>query len=121
MTTKNKTQKTEKPAKKEVFYQQGDVLLFRTDDIPSNAKPRDNGVVAYGEVTGHSHKMKGKAKVLVSKKKGKKSEEIFVKVDKASNIEHEEHNSLKIPKGNYKVKIVRERNHFTAATSAVRD
>jgi len=122
MAQKNTT-KEKSPAKKkpEVYYQQGDVLLFRVDSIPNDVTVREDNAVAYGEVTGHSHKMKGKAKVLVTKKTKKKPAETYVQVDKASNIEHEEHKPIKIPKGKYKTKIVRERNHFLDVTQQVVD
>lgn len=120
MTQKNKPKTTVKE-KKEVYYQQGDVLLFRVDSIPKGTVAKADNAVAYGEVTGHSHKMKGKAKVLVKKKTKKTPEETYVEVEKASNIEHEEHKPLKIPKGKYKAKIVRERNHFLSKTQSVVD
>ena len=38
------------------LYRQGDVLFQRIRSLPAgNQKKRENGTVAYGEVTGHSH------------------------------------------------------------------
>lgn len=111
-----KTKKTSSDIKTDApFYQQGDVLLFKVNKIPANLKERKDQTVAFGEVTGHSHRMKGKAKVF------NKNKDTFVDVSEPSNIEHEEHKPIKIPKGKYKIKIVKERNHFLNVTQYVRD
>lgn len=113
MAAKKKT----KSKKEEVYYQQGDVLLFKIDSLPKDdLKEHHEPVVAYGEVTGHSHKLKGKAKVLRSK-----NNEVYVDVLEDSTIEHEEHNPISIPKGKYISRIVRERNHFLNVTRSVVD
>ena len=36
---------------------QGDLLFERCDSIPAGLKKVQNGVLAYGEVTGHSHQV----------------------------------------------------------------
>lgn len=118
---KKSATKAAKPVSNEVYYQQGDVLLFKIDELPSKLTPHHEPVVAYGEVTGHSHKLKGKAIVLKSKPKKGEEEETYVDVQEDSTIEHEEHKPIKIPKGKYKSKIVRERNHLLSRTEYVRD
>ncbi len=40
------------------IYRQGDVLIRRIQNLPKQtATPRLNGILAYGEVTGHAHKV----------------------------------------------------------------
>lgn len=45
---------------------QGDVVIHRidVDAIPSDAKPTQNRIVAYGEATGHHHVIEGECDVL---------------------------------------------------------
>src|SRR3954453_10783779 len=51
-----------------MLYRQGDVLIARIDEVPEDleAVPRDKGrvVLAYGEVTGHAHAVRGEVELL---------------------------------------------------------
>ena len=45
---------------KRLFWRQGDVGIIKVDSIPETAKEvKHNGVLAYGEVTGHKHQLVG--------------------------------------------------------------
>lgn len=48
------------------IYRQGDVLIRQIKSIPTETTVRKNGILAYGEVTGHAHKVEEltKAEVL---------------------------------------------------------
>lgn len=98
-----------------MLYRQGDVMFKRVAELPrgmATAK-RENGTVAYGEVTGHSHRLADleTAQVL------KCGEGLFVTVSEAglslsgdpgATFIHEEHGPIHLPPGNYQVQIQRE-------------
>lgn len=90
-------------------YRQGDVLIVSTKNAEiGEVVPRDNGkvILAYGEVTGHSHAI-GNQNVylyLHAKNAGEK----VLKVKEDADLVHEEHSRIRIPKGDYIVRIQRE-------------
>lgn len=86
---------------------QGDVLLISTDSIPAEAKPvpRDQGrvVLAYGEVTGHAHALMDREVELLATDALR-----YLRVDRLSQLQHEEHSALMVEPGTYEVRIQRE-------------
>jgi hypothetical protein len=117
---------------------QGDVLFIRVAKLPKgDRKKRENGVVAYGEVTGHSHQLavadREVAEVLeigdglfvyVSEcglsldckdaaRKVLMSPECNMEtmqrfIDGGATFVHEEHGPITLPSGNYRIQIQRE-------------
>ena len=85
---------------------QGDVLLRRIDELPKQkAVKRVNGVLAYGEVTGHSHQVDNltRAEVLEI------DDRLYLRVgEEGVLIVHDEHSPLSLPAGDYEVTIQRE-------------
>lgn len=144
-------------------YQQGDVLIIEIEDeetFKELSKPayesthakhngnKGNVVLAFGEVTGHSHQFKPKdmtggpklnsyhrssldySTEFDRKKYGPKGrptiieDEAFaiqVLADKGMTLYHEEHAPLTVPPGNYQVKIVQEFDHMTQRAARVYD
>jgi hypothetical protein len=90
----------------ENIYRQGDVLIRRISSLPTQkAAPRANGVLAYGEVTGHAHKVEDltRAEVLEI------GEGLYLRVgEEGVRVIHEEHAPITLPGGNYEVEIQRE-------------
>ena len=88
------------------LYRQGDVALRGIDKLPTNLieVQRDNGavVLAYGEVTGHSHALRG-ARVALFMDTGSGSGRRYLKVDEPSDLSHEEHSTITLPAGLYEV------------------
>ncbi len=88
-------------------YRQGDVLLVPVSKLPpGERKLRKNGVLAYGEVTGHSHAVADlKAAEVYDIGDG-----AFLSVtdNGGVSIVHQEHGTVEIPKGDYRVTIQRE-------------
>lgn len=84
---------------------QGDILLFPVESLPKDAKRKKSGVVAYGEVTGHSHKIVGGE---VFEGSGK----LWVVAGNIAEIVHEEHFPRKIEKGIYQVWNEREFDYY---------
>lgn len=90
-------------------FRQGDVFLVRVNEVPEDAKPveRDNGrvVLAYGEVTGHAHAIEESHVTLLSRAENDRFLRI---VGAAANLVHEEHSTIAIPPGTYRVVRQRE-------------
>jgi hypothetical protein len=83
---------------KRKMLRQGDVLLVEvTGEIPSDAKEiaRDKGkvVVAYGEVTGHSHAIASKGATLFAVNENLR----LLRIEDAAELQHEEHATIKLP------------------------
>ncbi len=103
------------------MYRQGDVLIIRVKTIPNGVLPvaRDNGrvILAYGEVTGHAHAIKDRRATLFS---DPKLAAIFMHVSDAPvALEHNEHDTIVLPPGNYQ--IVRQREYSPEAIRNVTD
>ena len=104
--------------KKQTIFRQGEVLLTRIAKaaLPVNLKVKDN-ILAYGEVTGHHHRLDRNAQVLIE------DGTQFVVVDavEGSVLQHEEHKPITLPKGAFKVTIQREYDIVRDETRKVMD
>lgn len=80
----------------------GDVQLILVDSIPKDAKKLERKELAYGEVTGHAHRID--VGDLFETKNG----ELFLDVKKLSSLIHEEHKTVTLPRGKYRVVIKRQ-------------
>ncbi len=100
---------------------QGDVFLVQVDAIPKDAQPleRDAGrvVLAYGEVTGHAHAIEESHATLLEVPRESaamptitpaENERFLRIVGAAANLVHEEHATIAIPPGTYRVVHQRE-------------
>lgn len=82
-------------------FRQGDVLVVLVSDtaIPSGAKPvKGEVILAFGEVTGHCHR-------IVEKKKARyfdANAERFLQIIEKTALSHEEHTAIVLDKGVYK-------------------
>jgi hypothetical protein len=92
------------------LYRQGDVLLRPVETIPTAAREveRDAGriILAHGEVTGHAHAISAppaEATLLTTDEN-----ERFLRLVDDVALEHEEHATLVIPAGMYRVVQQRE-------------
>lgn len=81
----------------------GDVQLIPVNSIPE-AKKLDRKELAYGEVTGHAHRID--IGEIFETKEG----ELYLNVEKLSRVSHEEHKTVAIPKGKYRIIIKRQYN-----------
>jgi len=100
--------------------QQGDVLFKKVKAIKGKeVKPDVRGYVcAEGETTGHYHAVKDIEAVKVYEENGVR----FVRVLKdTAVVEHQEHGAVVLPKGDYKVGIVREFDPFEKDARRVQD
>jgi hypothetical protein len=90
-----------------MMYRQGDVLFIGITRLPhGNRQTREDGIVAHGELTGHSHRLahadRASAEVL------KIGDHLYVNAAEASIFEHQEHGPITLPPGVYEVRIQRE-------------
>jgi hypothetical protein len=98
-----------------MYFQQGDVLIKKC--TKTKGKKLKHLTLAYGEATGHHHTItEGEAELY------DKDGTLYLKVksDKAI-LTHQEHDTVTIPKGDYKVDIVREYDHFSEEARRVQD
>ena len=100
-----------------MLYQQGDVLIEGIVNIPKEAKRIDGRIVlAEGEATGHAHVITDKSATAF-----KVGDELFLELSKDTTVEHEEHHAITVAPGKYKVRKVREYDHFAEEAREVRD
>lgn len=83
----------------------GDVIIERVDAVPKDAKLlKGRAELAYGEVTGHAHR------VDIGELFETKDGQLYLRTDKLANLTHEEHRTITLEPGVYKVTIKRQYN-----------
>lgn len=101
-------------------YRQGDVLLLQVSAPRAELKevPREAGriVLAHGEVTGHSHAIASKSARLAI---NEQTLERFLRAKAPAVLEHEEHARVRLPPGNFEVRIQREYDPTTQSRAVV--
>ena len=103
----------------EKYYRHGDLLIERISDVyltEVNSTPKLSGnVLAEGETTGHMHRLIGDVQLY-----GKNEVEYF-ELKSDATLVHEEHDTIHIPKGMFKVVYEREYSPIEEATRRVVD
>jgi hypothetical protein len=99
-----------------MFYQQGDVII-EPSKIPQNAKQKKGKrvVLAEGETTGHAHVITDTSSCQAFET----NDELYIRVTKEITVKHEEHKPIAIAPGEYKVRKVREYDHFLEEARSV--
>lgn len=88
-------------------YRQGDVLLMKVESLPPDAvkdSVSDNIVLALGEVTGHSHRLEVPQGATLYTW----NDDRLVEINHPGKLLHEEHDTIPLSPGFYKVVIQRE-------------
>jgi hypothetical protein len=104
------------------MFRQGDILMVPVASMPSGliAMECDKGraVLAYGEATGHAHAINNRRAALF---RDSELEAVFLRVSGAGPValEHQEHNTIHIPPGDYR--IIRQREYSPEAVHVVCD
>ncbi len=116
----------------EKYLRHGDVPIRRIETtslqkLPDGLKPIGQ-TLAYGEVTGHHHSMRGSAQVLQLEKPieleiaGEQMQvQKFLHVDQDAILEHQEHKTIQVPKGDYIILEERQYNPFDEEIRKVMD
>lgn len=97
--------------------QQGDVVLRRVEGVKGTkvARTARGYVLAYGEVTGHSHRIEEEVELYEADGK------LYLKTEIAVPLRHEEHRTVEIPPGIWEADRVREYDYLTDTIERVRD
>ena len=103
------------PWNKPKLYRHGDLLLRQVDEIPVYAQQLSTNIIAHGE-NGNTHKLHGSHQVYETPDK-----QILFEAGQDVSLKHQEHNTLKISKGNYVVVHEREYNPFENVSVEVSD
>jgi hypothetical protein len=86
------------------MWRHGDVLIAATQTIPEQAKKKTQPILAYGEVTGHTHRIEHASDAEVWEYQN----ELFLHVLVPTRVVHEEHHPIALPPGIYRVWQQRE-------------
>jgi hypothetical protein len=101
-----------------IHYRQGDVLLLKVNELPTDATPDQSEghriVLAYGEVTGHAHALSTAHAALY-----KIGDERYVVAQDGATLVHEEHSAITLEPGVYRV--VRQREYAPREVRLVAD
>jgi hypothetical protein len=104
------------------MYRQGDVLIAPIGSLPTGLEKvaRENGraVLAHGEVIGHAHAIKDKRATLF---RDPELAAMFLTVtgDEPVALEHDEHSTIDLPPGPYRV--IRQREYSLEEIHRVAD
>ena len=124
-------------AKTRNLYRHGDLLITRINAVPQSAINISSKIIAEGEVSGHKHTLVGQAtvRILPGREAGHKIierverghvsinriPELYFSASEDVKLTHEEHKTLELPRGSYKVTKEREFNPCEDLTTEVLD
>ena len=108
-----------------MMYRHGDLLITKINAIPEDTVQINDKIIAEGEISGHKHKIFGSAQVhirpsFIDRPINENSEVWFNAFDEIK-LGHEEHKTLEIPKGVYKVTKEQQFDPFQGITHQVID
>ncbi|MGZ3715756.1 MAG: hypothetical protein ACXVA4_10080 [Ktedonobacterales bacterium] len=90
-----------------MLWRHGDVLIQSIDDmddVPAGGQRQSEPVLAYGEVTGHRHRVEDANTAEL----WRVNDTLYLKVIDVARIVHEEHAPIELPPGLYRVWQQRE-------------
>jgi len=88
-------------------FRQGDLFFQRIDKLPKGLRKRTNNVILEGEATGHAHRLMG-GTILEEQWRPQRSGVLFLEVPQEGKVVHEEHATIVIPEGFWRVQRQRE-------------
>lgn len=86
------------------MWRHGDVLIAPIAAIPHEARRSKQTILAYGEITGHSHRIEDPEQAEVWECQGER----FLKLLALTRVIHEEHQPIALEPGIYRVWQQRE-------------
>lgn len=99
------------------MFRQGDVLVMRVNELPKQATKKqveERVVLAWGEVTGHAHAIDVKFADMYEA-----GPETYIVTRNGAKLVHEEHSTIALAPGVYRV--VRQREYAPGAPRYVAD
>lgn len=106
------------------LYRHGDVLMRRVEkpsQLQTDKEQQDTHVVAYGEATGHHHRLTGVDGAAINALRGFDKRTYVEIVGGLATLSHEEHSALSIEPGFYEITIEQEYSYFERAARRVVD
>jgi hypothetical protein len=99
-----------------MLYRHGDVLIQQEQKLPEKARKLPHLILAHGEVTGHSHRIKTKS----TAKLYETPDDLYLEVTAdIAEVIHEEHATIELPQGYYRV--WRQREYSPTEIRIIRD
>lgn len=98
-----------------MYYQQGDVIIEAVSGV--NGRKLPHLTLAQGEATGHHHTVTcGDADLY------EENGTLYLHVESdEAQVTHQEHGTVTLPKGDYRIRQVREYDHFAEEARKVVD
>ena len=98
--------------KGELFMQarQGDIFFKTVKNIPNNMKKKTDNILAYGEVTGHSHKIMSPSISEMESFVDENGDIYVLSEHEDIKIGHDEHDVITLPKGKW-ICVSRQRSY----------
>ena len=84
------------------IYRHGDLLIREVKGMPINLRRSETNILALGEATGHKHELIGDCDVFENHKNK------FFVVNSTALLKHNEHKTIELAKGLYRVIHERE-------------
>jgi len=101
-------------------FRQGDILLREIEEVPTgDLEIVDDGVLALGETTGHSHQVQMSKGVQLLR--DPKTKIMFIVATTIAIVTHEDHGTLKLPAGAYQVTQQRQRGYAPRTVRQIQD
>lgn len=88
------------------IYRQGDILLISEEQIPTTSIRRKDNIIARGEHSGHTHQFSALAPVSVFIDSSSTVQHVHI--EQQAILEHDTHENLEIPAGEYEIRQERE-------------
>jgi hypothetical protein len=86
------------------MLRQGDLWFETATTVPVEAVKVEDGVIARGEATGHTHRIRDQQCAILLAYAGS----LYVKARQETHIDHEEHKTITLPPGDWQVTRQRE-------------
>ncbi len=87
------------------MYRQGDILLIAVPQLPGGCRKTRSKIILQGELTGHCHRITNGTVYLYG------SDQMYIQIDEPASLLHDEHASIELPVGIYRVIRQREYVH----------
>lgn len=98
---------------------QGDIFFKSVKSTPKNLKKHNSNILAYGEVTGHSHKIMSPSISEMESYVDEKGDIYVLSALEEIRIGHDEHNEIVLPKNEW-ICISRQREYDPLAADKER-
>jgi hypothetical protein len=102
------------------IYRHGDIVIKEITEFPKNLKRINNPILAYGEATGHHHKLVKEAENQFSVLEDNAGNK-YLQINEPTDLVHQEHKTITIEKGLYFISHEREYNYFELERQLVVD